>query len=75
MALAHKFEEICCRYTYNPVIFPGEDNGIIYIAAKEVLWRPHNMKIFLENNEIMEKKTFRHSLLSIKFQTFPSLYI
>ena len=58
--MAHKFDEICRHYIYNPVIFPGENNGIIYIAAKEVLWRPHSMKIFLENIEIMKKKTFRH---------------
>ena len=35
--MAHKFDEICRRYIHNPVIFLGEDNGIIYIAAKEVL--------------------------------------
>ena len=25
------------RYIYNPVIFPGEDNGIIYIAATDFI--------------------------------------
>ena len=49
--MAHKFDEICRPYIYNPVIFPGEDNGTIYKALKEVLWRPHNMKICLESKE------------------------
>ena len=24
------------EYIYNPVIFPGEDNGIIYIPTKDI---------------------------------------
>ena len=33
--MAYKFDRICRRYIYNPVIFPGEDNGIIYIAMEK----------------------------------------
>ena len=54
--MALMFDKICRRYIYNPVIFLGEDNGIIYIAMKEVLWRLHNIKMFPENNEIIKKK-------------------
>ena len=30
--MAYKF---CRRYIYNPIIFPGEDNGFIYIAMEK----------------------------------------
>ena len=37
----------------------GKITGL-YIAVKEVLWRPHNKKICLESDEIMKKKNNRH---------------
>ena len=49
--MAHKFDKICRPYIYNPVIFPREDNGTIYRALKEALWRPHIMKICLKSKE------------------------
>ena len=40
------------RYIYNPVIFPGEDNGIIYIAATD------SVKLICHAREVFPGKGF-----------------
>ena len=56
------------RYIYNPVIFPGEDNGIIYLA-KNYVFSPISDKKSQSNQAYLVPKKLQMCQLKISIKT------